>query len=218
MFSKVPLTILRQRLLDIAQIYCVCVSHVFVSLSYACLDFFGCSPALMSVFLLEVHPSLCLAADVYQGLTLAHAELCHLHSPRGVADRVALEQRLLQQALQNWESLASPGASYSFQTQKDVSVPASHLNYHKHSNDVYVHVFQFFMSQLFSDVFFEDPALVRGLGSSLLRAAEEKDVLQGKEKQFHAVEILSKLLELVTLRHRLMESVSETEHLAQLRS
>ncbi|XP_067099474.1 uncharacterized protein si:ch73-242m19.1 [Osmerus mordax] len=148
----------------------------------------GDSPALMSVFLLEVHPSLCLAADVYQGLTLAHTELCHLHSPRGVADRVALEQRLLQQALQNWESLASPGASYSFQTQKD----------------------------LFSDVFFEDPALVRGLGSSLLRAAEEKDVLQGKEKQFHAVEILSKLLELVTLRHRLMESVSETEHLAQL--
>lgn len=41
---------------------------------------------------------------------------------------------------------------------------------------------------------------------------------QGKEKQFFAVETFSKLLELVTIHHRLMESAAETAHLAQLSS
>lgn len=40
---------------------------------------------------------------------------------------------------------------------------------------------------------------------------------QGREKQSYAVETFSKLLELVTIRHRLLESASETAHLAQLR-
>lgn len=76
--------------------------------------------------------------------------------------------------------------------------------------------FLLFLSQLFSDVFFEDPTLVQDVGLSLVRSAEEQDMRQGREKQLHAVETLSKLLELVTVRHRLLESASETAHLAQL--
>eukprot|EP00063_Salmo_salar_P077648 XP_014052483.1 PREDICTED: transmembrane protein FLJ37396 isoform X3 [Salmo salar] len=148
----------------------------------------GGSPALMNVFLLEVHHSLSLASEVYQALTQAHTDLCQLHRARGVTERVTLEQRLLQRALQHWHSLDRPGAYYSSQTQKD----------------------------LFSDVFMEDPSLVRAVGVSLIRSAEEQDMKQGKEKQFFAVETFSKLLELVTIRHRLMESAAETAHLAQL--
>lgn len=48
------------------------------------------------------------------------------------------------------------------------------------------------------------------------RSAEEKDEKQGREKHSSAVETFSKLLELVTIRHRLLESASETAHLAQL--
>lgn len=70
---------------------------------------------------------------------------------------------------------------------------------------------------MFSDVFFEDPILVQKVGLSLIRSAEEKDLMQGREKQMYAVETFSKLLELVTVRHRLLESASETAHLAQLR-
>ncbi|CAB1331275.1 unnamed protein product [Coregonus sp. 'balchen'] len=109
-------------------------------------------PALMNVFLLEVHHSLSLASEMYQVLTKAHTELCQLHRARG----------------------------------------------------------------LFSDVFMEDPSLVRAVGVSLIRSAEEHGMKQGKEKQFFAVETFSKLLEIVTIRHRLMESAAETAHLAQL--
>lgn len=79
-----------------------------------------CSPALMNVFLLEVHPSLCLASAVYEGLVQAHAELCQLHRATSISDRLSLRQKLLQQALQSWNNMAAPGASYSPQIQKDV--------------------------------------------------------------------------------------------------
>ncbi|KAI3367519.1 hypothetical protein L3Q82_026373, partial [Scortum barcoo] len=148
----------------------------------------GSSPALMDIFLLEVHPSLCLASSVYQSLVQAHSELCQLHRAASITEKLVLRQKLLQQALQSWNDLASPGASYSLQIQKD----------------------------LFSDVFFEDPILVQNVGLSLVRSAEEMDVKQGREKQLHGVETFSKLLELVTIRHRLLESAAETAHLAQL--
>lgn len=79
-----------------------------------------CSSALMNVFLLEVHPSLCLAAAVFDGLVQAHKELCQLRQATSISDKLKLRQKLLQQALQSWRSLASPGASYSPQIQKDV--------------------------------------------------------------------------------------------------
>lgn len=75
----------------------------------------------------------------------------------------------------------------------------------------------FALRQLFSDLFFEDPRLVEQVGLSLARSAEEGDATGGREKQKSAVETFAKLLELVTLRHRLLESASETAHLAQLR-
>lgn len=77
----------------------------------------------MNVFLLEVHPSLCLASAVYHSLIQAHTELCQLHRATSVFDKLVLQQKLLQQALQSWNNLASPGASYSSQIQKDVGLP-----------------------------------------------------------------------------------------------
>lgn len=73
------------------------------------------------------------------------------------------------------------------------------------------------LCQLFSDVFLEDPILVQKVGLSIVRSAEERDMIQGREKQLYAVETFTRLLELVTIRHRLLESASETAQLAQLR-
>lgn len=69
--------------------------------------------------------------------------------------------------------------------------------------------------QLFSDVFFEDPFLVRDVGLSVVEsvAAEEKT---GKERQLFVAEAFGKLLELVTLRHRLIEAATDTTALSQL--
>ncbi|XP_005736840.1 uncharacterized protein ccdc162p [Pundamilia nyererei] len=149
----------------------------------------GTRPALMNVFLLEVHPSLCLASAVYHGLVQAHTELCQLHRATSITDKLHLEHNLLEQALKIWNNQTSPGASYSSQIQRD----------------------------LFSDVFIEDPILVQKLGLSLVKAAEERDMKQGPDKLIDcAVETLSMLLELMSIRHRLLESASETAHLAQL--
>ncbi|KAJ8353268.1 hypothetical protein SKAU_G00208350 [Synaphobranchus kaupii] len=146
------------------------------------------SPALRNVYLLEFHPSLYLVSQLHQALTQAHTELCHLHRAKTTSERVALEQRLLLQALHKWQSLAPPGASYSSQIQKD----------------------------LFSEVFFEDPFFVRDVGLVVLSTAKEEEKMQGKERQLFMMEIFSKLLELVTLRHRLIEAASETALLSQL--
>ncbi|TKS86985.1 Coiled-coil domain-containing protein 162 [Collichthys lucidus] len=136
----------------------------------------------------RVHPSLCLASAVYHGLVQAHSELCQLHRATSITDKLALRQQLLQQALQSWSDLAPPGVSYSAQIQKD----------------------------LFSDFFFEDPYLVQKVGLRFISSAEERDMTQGRERQAYAVETFSRLLELVTIRHRLLGSASETAHLAQL--
>jgi len=70
--------------------------------------------------------------------------------------------------------------------------------------------------QLFSDGFVEDPVLVRELGMSVVRSAEEQERKQGKDRQLFMLKMFCTLLELVTLRHRIIESASETEHLSQL--
>lgn len=75
--------------------------------------------------------------------------------------------------------------------------------------------FPFVLFQLFSDVFFEDPLLVQEVGLSLVKSAEDTDMKKGQEKQLYAVETFSKLLELVTIRHRLLEAAAETAHLAK---
>lgn len=59
--------------------------------------------------------------------------------------------------------------------------------------------------------------MVQRVGMLFIRSAEETETMQGRERQLHAVETFTKLLELVTIRHRLLESASETAHLAQLR-
>ncbi|XP_043119422.1 uncharacterized protein si:ch73-242m19.1 isoform X2 [Puntigrus tetrazona] len=144
----------------------------------------GNRPALKSVYFLEIHPSLCLASRLYEGLERACAELCELHRAKTPSQRVKLEQKLLETALRHWHALAAPGATYSSQTQKD----------------------------LFSDGFIEDPARVRELGLSVVRSVEER----GKDRQLFMLKTFCTLLELVTLRHRIIESAAETQHLSQL--
>lgn len=177
------------------------------------------SPALTSVFLLEVHPSLCLASAVYEGVAQAHAQLCQLHQATNAAHKLRLMQKLLQEALRCWSERTPPSASYSPQTQKDVGPFYPFVVWDEGHETLTLFLFASSvcpLRQLFSDSFFEDPRLVEQVGLSQTRSAEEADVIGGREKRKFAVETFAKLLELVTLRHRLLESASETAHLAQL--
>ncbi|XP_023694884.2 uncharacterized protein [Paramormyrops kingsleyae] len=143
--------------------------------------------ALKSIFLLEFHPSLCLATHVFQTLRQLCTDFSQLDRTTSVHEKLALELQVLRQALQRWDARLPAGATYSPQIQRD----------------------------LFSDVFFEDPFFVRDVGLSVVESVgrEEKT---GKERQLFVVETFGKLLELVTLRHRLIESATETGSLSQL--
>ncbi|XP_051501949.1 uncharacterized protein si:ch73-242m19.1 [Myxocyprinus asiaticus] len=148
----------------------------------------GSWPALKSVYLLEIHPSLCLASQLYNALDRVCVELYELNRAKTASERVKLEQRLLKMALHHWNTLATPGATCSSQIQRD----------------------------LFSDVFIEDPLLARELAISVVRCAEEQERKQGKERQMFMVKTFCTLLELITIRHRIIQSASETERLSQL--
>lgn len=69
--------------------------------------------------------------------------------------------------------------------------------------------------QLFSAKVMGDPFLVEEVGLLALRSAMDKEQRQGQD--FHTVllETFSKLLELLTLRHRLIEMNVESASLAQ---
>ncbi|KAI7805082.1 putative transmembrane protein FLJ37396, partial [Triplophysa rosa] len=148
----------------------------------------GCWPVLKSVYLLEVHPSLCLASRLYEGLERACAELCEMYRAQTASQKLNLEKKLLKLALHHWHILGTPGATHSPQIQRD----------------------------LFSDVFIEDPVLVRELGLSAVRSAEEHERKPGKEKQLFMVKTFCTLLELVTVRQRIIESAAETELVSRL--
>lgn len=58
---------------------------------------------------------------------------------------------------------------------------------------------------------------MRDVGLTVLRSAEDSEIRSERDRQLLGVETFSKLLELVTIRHRLLEATVESEHLAQLR-
>lgn len=59
-----------------------------------------------------------------------------------------------------------------------------------------------------------DPFLVEEIGLLALKSAAAKGQNQGQDSRVLLLETFSKLLELVTLRHRLIEMSLESAHLA----
>lgn len=74
-----------------------------------------------------------------------------------------------------------------------------------------------FMRQLFSGIFVEDPAFLCEVALSMVEQQEQKDARKSKkERQAQSVQMIGKVMELVTLRHRLLESAWESELLADV--
>ncbi|CAM4545860.1 unnamed protein product [Caretta caretta] len=67
---------------------------------------------------------------------------------------------------------------------------------------------------LFADTLLEDPLLVRDIAMLALESGAHEEKKQGREKQAFILDIFSRLLELITLRHRLIETVLESAQLA----
>lgn len=71
--------------------------------------------------------------------------------------------------------------------------------------------------QLFSGVFVDDPSFLSEVALSLVEKQEQQDARKTKkERQALSVKTVGQVMELVTLRHRLLESAWETEVLADV--
>ncbi|XP_074224610.1 uncharacterized protein LOC105077107 isoform X7 [Camelus bactrianus] len=145
-------------------------------------------PALKNIYLLEFHPSLGLASCISRALEHLLREARHTCRPMSASALTSLERHVLQLALDVWLTPAKPESWYSTQLQKD----------------------------LFSAKVMGDPFLVGEIGLLALKSAADEGQNQGQDSHMLLLETFSKLLELLTLRHRLVEMSLESAHLARL--
>ncbi|XP_023578090.1 uncharacterized protein Ccdc162p [Octodon degus] len=145
-------------------------------------------PALRGLHLLDFHPSLGLVGLIPRALEHLQREARHAHRPRSPWGLALLERRVLQLALDLWLSPTKPEAWYSARLQRD----------------------------LFSPKVMGDPFLVEEIGQLALQAAADEGQRQGHHSPVLLLETFAQLLELLTLRHRLMEMSLESAHLARL--
>ncbi|KAL4675631.1 hypothetical protein H8959_009776 [Pygathrix nigripes] len=145
-------------------------------------------PASKNVYLLEFHPSLSLVALIPKALEHLFQEACHACRPTSASGLASLERHVLQLALGLWLTPATPEACYSAQLQKD----------------------------LFSAKVMGDPFLVGEIGLLAFKSAADEGQKEGQDSHVLLLEMFSKLLELLTLRHRLIEMSLESAHVARL--
>ncbi|XP_054554135.1 uncharacterized protein LOC119251499 [Talpa occidentalis] len=145
-------------------------------------------PALKNIYLLEFHPSLGLASLIPRTLEHLLREARCACRPTSASGLTLLERRILRLALDVWLTPAKPESAYSAQLQKD----------------------------LFSAKVMSDPFLVQEIGLLALKSAAVGGQSQGQDSHALLLETFSKLLELLTLRHRLIEMSLESVYLARL--
>eukprot|EP00073_Rattus_norvegicus_P041726 XP_008771243.1 PREDICTED: transmembrane protein FLJ37396 isoform X3 [Rattus norvegicus] len=145
-------------------------------------------PGSENVHLLELHPSLGQAGLIPKALQHLLREARHAHKAASRSGLAQLEIQVLRLALDLWLTPAKPEAWYSAQLQRD----------------------------LFSAKVMGDPFLVEEVGLLALRSAVDEEQKQGQD--FHALllDTFSKLLELLTLRHRLIDASVASAYLAGL--
>ncbi|OXB71128.1 UNVERIFIED_CONTAM: hypothetical protein H355_008315, partial [Colinus virginianus] len=145
-------------------------------------------PTSRNIYLLEFHPSLGLVCSIPKALECIYQEFYSICRPRTASRAIKLEKQVLQLVLDEWLTMEKPESFYSSQIQKD----------------------------LFAEVLIEDPVLMQEIALSLLEVGANQERKEGKERQFFILDSFSMLLELITLRHRLIEVATESAQLASL--
>ncbi|XP_028624884.1 uncharacterized protein LOC114622640 [Grammomys surdaster] len=145
-------------------------------------------PASENVHLLELHPSLGLVGLIPKALGHLFREARHAHKTASASRLAQLEICILQLALDLWLTPAKPEAWYSAQLQRD----------------------------LFSAKAMGDPFLVEEVGLLALSSAVDREQKRGQDFHTLLLDTFSRLLELLTLRHRLIEASTESAYLAGL--
>ncbi|KAM9156376.1 coiled-coil domain-containing protein 162-like [Pangshura tecta] len=145
-------------------------------------------PTLKNIYLLEFHPSLGLASLIPKALEYVSQEFYSICRPKTPSEATSLEKQVLRLAVDEWLTMEKLESSYSSQIQKD----------------------------LFAGTLLEDPLLVRDIAMLALESGTDEEKKQGGIKQAFILDIFSRLLELITLRHRLIETALESAQLARM--
>ncbi|GFS24937.1 coiled-coil domain-containing protein 162-like, partial [Elysia marginata] len=195
-------------------------------------------PALKNVYMLEFHPTLAIASRIPAALQHAYWELHQIHQPDSALNAIAMERKLLEVALREWESLPAAGDSFSMQVQKDLfsdvfaddplfqcelalfsirlqDEKAGRRTHKEKQVDMVASVGR--LMGLFSDVFADDPLFQCELALFSIRLQDEKAGRRThKEKQVDMVASVGRLMGILTYRHRLIEACWETEILSKI--
>ncbi|XP_062043222.1 uncharacterized protein LOC133756617 [Lepus europaeus] len=145
-------------------------------------------PALEDIYLLEFHPSLGLAALIPKALDHLLQEACRVSRPTTASGLALLERRILRLALDLCFAPTQPETWYSARLQ----------------------------TELFSAKVMGDPFLVEEIGLLALQSAAAAGQEQGPGPPVLPLDTFARLLELLTLRHRLIEASLQSAHLARL--
>nr|XP_033794395.1 uncharacterized protein LOC117357639 isoform X2 [Geotrypetes seraphini] len=144
-------------------------------------------PALKNIYLLEFHTSLGFVSLIPRALEHVFQEFEKICRPQTASQAASLEKEVLQLVLDEWLNMKLPQTAYSTQLHRD----------------------------LFADVLIEDPLLMKELAFSMVESAALEGELWGREKQALVLDTFSRLLEIITLRHRFVEAALESALLAR---
>ncbi|KAF1504917.1 hypothetical protein FQV18_0002110, partial [Eudyptula minor novaehollandiae] len=144
-------------------------------------------PTLKNIYLLEFHPSLGLVCLIPKALEYTYQEFYSICRPKTASKASNLEKQVLQLVVDEWLTMEKTETFYSSQIQKD----------------------------LFAEVLLEDPVLVQEIALSLLEVGADEEKKTDSEKQLFILDSFSTMLELATLRHRLIEVATESTRLAR---
>ncbi|RNA35350.1 transmembrane protein -like [Brachionus plicatilis] len=142
---------------------------------------------LKNLYLLEFHPCLASASRLPSAFRQSIEELIYFKSIQNVTERLLIEQNFYKIYLDKLERLDPPGSGFTPQIQREI----------------------------FNGTFIEDPNLMCDFVQQGLNQVEEKAKHKTRKEQNEAVlKFLSDILEMVTLRQRLLSASFETEVLS----
>jgi hypothetical protein len=146
------------------------------------------SPALKPVYLLEFHPSLCLASRLPGYLSSSLDEVLHMFKAQKPTVAIKFHIQLLQVAHQEWDLMRDIGSDYTKPIQDN----------------------------LFSDSVCENPKVFLKICLSLCEQLQQRGQLSQAELQDQRLKIWTRVLEIVQLQHQLINVCHETSLLVKV--
>ncbi|KAF7261912.1 hypothetical protein EG68_00732 [Paragonimus skrjabini miyazakii] len=144
---------------------------------------------LTPVYLLEFHPSMSCTPNLAEAMDHSVRLLYELFTPAHPMQEIVLEKRFFDYLRYEVETLKPLGASYTAQLQRDV----------------------------FSSYFVEDAIQMCELSNQHLVAVQQRNSRgDRKTRQMYLLNELGRLLDLITLRHRLIDCMWECEVLSKI--